>query len=163
MIEPPRMADSKAQAAAVIHLTMPRDQIQRFMEPAIEELKAAFSEQGWEEAGPLFSHHLTLSSETFDFEVGIPVKGRVHPVGRVNPGELPAAQVARTIYHGPYEGLFSAWDEFGKRVTAELGELIAGEGLERSQTLWECYISGPESNPDPSTWQTELNLPFVKE
>ena len=31
-------------------------------------------------------------------------------------GELPAARVARTTYHGAYEGLHAAWVEFGKRL-----------------------------------------------
>jgi hypothetical protein len=26
-----------------------------------------------------------------------------------------------------------------------------------AEDLWECYVSGPESGGDPSTWQTELN------
>ncbi len=162
MIEKPRLADAGAQEAAVIHLTMPRDQIQRLMGPAIQELKAAVSAQECEEIGPLFAHHLSQSAETFDFEVGLPVRGGVQAVGRVKPGALPAARVARTLYQGPYEGLFAAWDEFGKRLDSDLAEQMAKEGLRRGPTLWESYVVGPESEADPSAWRTELNVRLVR-
>lgn len=28
-------------------------------------------------------------------------------------------------------------------------------------SLWECYLTGPASSPDPSTWRTELNKPLT--
>lgn len=40
----------------------------------------------------------------FDFEISVPVTSPVAAAGRVKPGQLPATKVARTIYHGPYEG-----------------------------------------------------------
>jgi len=27
--------------------------------------------------------------------------------------------------------------------------------------IWERYVYGPESNPDPATWRTELNQPVA--
>lgn len=80
------------------------------MEPAIIKVTNAIAEQGLRAVGPLFAHHLTTSSEFFDFEVGFPVNAPIQPAGRVNPGELPATKVARTIYHGDYDGLFQAWE-----------------------------------------------------
>ena len=68
------------------------------------------------------------------------------------PGVLPAARVARTVHHGGYEGLPSAWGEFSAWVTAE--------GLTPRQDLWECYVNGPESSADPADWRTELNRPL---
>jgi effector-binding domain-containing protein len=71
----------------------------------------------------------------------------------VEPGERPAARVARTVYHGPYVGLGPAWGEFGA--------WIAAEGHTPAPDLWECYLTGPESGPDPSGWRTELNRPLA--
>ena len=67
--------------------------------------------------------------------------------------QLPAATVARTVYHGPYEGLGSAWGEF---IT-----WIEAGGYTTRPDFWECYATGPESGPDPSTWRTELNKPLL--
>jgi effector-binding domain-containing protein len=74
--------------------------------------------------------------------------------GRVKASELPAATVARTLHHGNYEGLGSAWGEFM--------DWIAAEGHKPAEDLWECYLAGPESNPDPATWRTELNRPLIR-
>jgi effector-binding domain-containing protein len=154
MIETPQITDTERQIAAVIHITVPRDQIQTVMEPAIKEVLAAISDQELTLAGPLFAYHLTTSPESFDFQVGFPVSEAVKPVGRVKAGALPATRVARTVYQGPYEGLFGAWKEFG--------QWIKTQDLERGGTLWERYVTGPETDLDPSTWRTELNVPVAE-
>jgi effector-binding domain-containing protein len=154
MIDSPEITRTQPQTAAVIHVRIPRDQIQRVMAPAINELMAALSDQGVRQVGPLFAHHLALSSDTFDLEVGFPASVAVAPVGRVKPGELPARRVARTVYRGSYEGLFSAWAAFDKWMEEQ--------NLRPGETLWERYLAGPESNPDPSTWRTELNRPLLE-
>lgn len=49
-----------------------------------------------------------------------------YPTGRVKPGELPAAsKVARTVYHGSYEGLGAAWSEPASWRT-ELNQPLVG-------------------------------------
>jgi effector-binding domain-containing protein len=70
----------------------------------------------------------------------------------VTAGQLPATKVARTTFHGPYEGLAAAWGEFDK--------WIESSGNKPAVDLWESYIVGPKSNPDPTTWRTELNRPL---
>jgi uncharacterized protein YndB with AHSA1/START domain/effector-binding domain-containing protein len=153
ILDEPRIVSTDAQPAAVIRLTIPRSDIQKVMGPAIGEVMAALGAQGVSPAGPVFAHHLSMDPGMFDFEVGVPVAGRVSPAGRVKPGELPAARVARTVYRGPYEGLGQAWGDFDK--------WIKGEGLKPAPDLWERYVKGPESGPDPATWRTELNRPLV--
>lgn len=159
MIENPHIVETQAQDAAVIHIAIPRDRMREEMPPAIREVMAAISAHGLSPQGPMFVHHLKLSSQDFDFEVGFPVSAPITPAGRVKPGVLPAAKVARTIYRGSYEGLYGAWDEFGKRLQSE--GILAREGLRSAETLWEVYVVGPETSSNPSDWQTELNLPLV--
>lgn len=153
MIDIPHITQSAAQLTATIHLTIPRDQIQQVMGPAIGEVMAALAAQGIAPAGPVFSHHFHMDPATFDFEVGVPVPSPVKAVGRVQPSQLPAAKVARTIYRGPYEGLGPAWGEFCAWIKTQK--------LATTPNLWEFYAQGPESSPDPATWQTELNQPLV--
>lgn len=153
MIDTPQITRFAGQSAAVIRFTIPRAEIRNVMGPAIGEVMAAVAAQGISPAGPVFSHHFRMDPEIFNFEVGVPVATPVSPVGRVKPGELPAATVARTIYHGPYEGLGAAWGEFGA--------WIAANGHKPGPNLWECYVAGPESSPDPANWRTELNRPLI--
>jgi len=66
---------------------------------------------------------------------------------------LPAVRVARTVYHGPYEGLGEAWAVFMDWVEAQ--------GLKPAENRWECYATGPESGLDPAKYRTELNRPLL--
>lgn len=159
MIEQPEIVETQAETAAVIHLAIPREQIQRVMGPAIQEVLEVLSKQGKQPKGPLFAHHLKMSATDFEFEVGFPIDGAIAPAGRVKLSALPAAKVARTVYRGPYEGLHEAWSEFGKRLQST--GLLERAGLERGATLWERYVVGPEAGNDPAGWRTELNLPLI--
>lgn len=152
MIDTPRIVQTDTQLTAIIRLTIPRNEIRSVMGPGIAELMAAVAAQGIPAAGPIFSHHLRMHPDTFDFEVGVPVRAPVTATGRVKAGQLTAATVARTVYHGPYEGLGPAWVEFHA--------WIAAQGHTPAADLWESYVAGPESSPDPSAWRTELNQPL---
>jgi len=153
MIDTPEITQTSAVATAIIHLTIPREQIREVMGPAIGELMGTLAAQGVKPAGAVYSHHLRMDPATFDFEVGVPVSSPVVPTGRVRPGQLPAARVARTVYHGGYEGLGGAWGEFDAWLKAN--------GHRTAPNLWECYVVGPESGPDPAGWRTQLNRPLI--
>jgi effector-binding domain-containing protein len=153
VLETPQVMETADQLTAFIHLTVPRAEIRSVMAPGLGEVKAAIAAQGIAPAGPWFTHHLRMDPALFDFEVCVPVEEPVAAAGRVKPGRLPAARVARVVYRGPYEGLGAAWGEFDA--------WIAANGHKPGTDLWECYVAGPESNPDPAAWRTELNRPLV--
>lgn len=153
MLDTPQITNAEPQLAAIIRLTVPREEIRNVMGPAMQEVMATVAEQGLTPAGPLFSHHLKMDPDIFDFEVGVPIARPISAVGRVQPGGLPATRLARTVYRGGFEGLGEAWGEFD--------EWIRANGLTPAPDLWECYVAAPESDPDPSTWQTELNRPLT--
>ncbi len=148
MIETPEIVQSEHQTAAAIHITCQRDKIQSEVGPAIKEILAALASNGQKPAGAMFMHHLTMSRSQFDVEVGFPINAPLQASGRVKSSELPAARVARTIYHGPYEGLFAAWDEFGRRLAES--KLVDPSALSPIKTLWERYLIGHESSRDAS-------------
>jgi effector-binding domain-containing protein len=153
MLDKPQIVQTTAQPTAIIRFTIPRNEIQNVMGPGYQELMATVAAQGITPTGAWFTHHLKMDAETFDFELGVPIATPISAVGRVIASQLPAATVARTVYHGGYEGLGDAWGEFGA--------WIAAEGHTPEPNLWECYIAGPESNPDPTAWRTELNRPLM--
>jgi len=148
VIDEPKIVQTAAQPTAIIHLTIPRAEIRNVMGPGLNELMSAVAAQGTSLAGPWFTHHLRMDPEIFDFEISLPVVSPISPSGRVQPGQYPAARVARTIYHGGYEELASGWGEFDAWITAQ--------GHTMDPDLWEAYLAGPESNPDSSTFRTEL-------
>lgn len=152
MLATPQIVKTEAQRAAVIHLTVPRSEMMKMFGPAVGELMSALSAQGIEPIGAVFAHHLKMSPDNFDFELGVKVAAPVKPAGRMKPGQLPAAKVARSVYSGPYEGLPAAWGEFNKWMKAN--------GHAQAEDLWEVYSVGPQSSPDPANWRTELNRPL---
>jgi effector-binding domain-containing protein len=152
MLSTPEIIQTKAQTAAIIHLTVPRSEMMKVFGPAVGELMAALAAQGVKPDGAVFAHHLKMSPDIFDFELGVKVSAPIKATGRVESGELPAAKVARTVYSGPYEGLPAAWGEFTKWMTAN--------GHEQAGNLWELYSVGPQSTSDPAGWRTELNRPL---
>jgi effector-binding domain-containing protein len=153
MLAAPQIITTDAQDAAIIHLAIPRSEMMAEFGSAVRELMSALAVQRVETVGPVFAHHLKMSPDTFDFELGIMVSGPVKATGRVRPGQLPAAKVVRAVYSGSYEGLSAAWSELNVWVTAN--------GYEEAENLWEVYSVGPGSSPDPASWRTELNRPIA--
>jgi uncharacterized protein YndB with AHSA1/START domain/effector-binding domain-containing protein len=152
LIDEPSTSEMPAIQAAAIHLTIPRDQIQQVMGPGIGEVMEAVQAQGVGPAGPWFTHHLKMEPGTFDFEICVPVSAPVKPVGRVEPREFPARQIAQTTYRGPYDELGPAW--------GELDEWMKAQGHSPAPDLFEVYVAGPESGPDSANWRTELRRPL---
>ena len=152
MLDTPQIVQTATVPTAIIHVTVPRSEIQSVMGPGIQELMTTLTAQGIAPAGPWFNRHFNMNPATFDFEISVPVRRLVAAAGRVRPSELPAVRAARTVFRGPYEGLGAAWGEFKGWVAAQ--------GLKAAPWIWEAYLTDPTANPDPSTWRTELNQPL---
>jgi len=152
MIDTPQIVQTTEQLTAFIHVIVSWDDIKNIMGPGIGELMSTIAAQGIAPTGPWFTHHRRRPTDTFDFEISVPVSAPVAASGRVQPGTWPAMKVARTFYQGPYEGLADAWGEFM--------DWIEAHGHTRAEDLYERYLTGPEANPDPASWRTELNQPL---
>jgi effector-binding domain-containing protein len=152
VIESPSVIDLPPQTVAMIPITVAREQIKDVMGPGLQELVAALKAQGLVPVGVWFTHHLRRPTDSFDFEICIPVASTVIATGRVQPSQTPPMTAAKTVYRGPYEGLGDAWGAFITWVSAN--------GHAAATDLYERYIAGPESSADPAKWQTELILPL---
>lgn len=152
MIDLPIIVQTSRQFTAVIHLTIPREEIRHVMGPALSEVMATVAAQGLTPSGPWFTQHFKMDPKTFDFEVGVPVSRPITPAGRVTNSELAPVTAARALYRGNYEGLPMAWPE--------LDAWIAAQGRKPGPSLREAYLVDPSTNPDPASWQTELTRPI---
>ena len=153
MIDTPQIVQTQAQLTAVIHLRIPRAQMQHEFGPAMNELLSTLSAQGIEPKSAAFAYHLRMPPDQFDFELGFVVSDTVAATGRVKASQLPATKVARTVYHGGYEGLPEAWNSFQKWMKAK--------DLKQDEGLWELYLVGPQTTTAESEYQTELNRPLL--
>lgn len=145
-IEAPRVIETAPQLIASIRHCVPCGEMRKVMGPGLAELRAAVAAQGIATTGPWFDHYFRRATNTFDFEVCLPFAARVAPVGRVKAGQCPATMIARTMYHGDYDGLGAVLGKFEAWIVAN--------GHKTGPDFWQCYVAGPESNPDPSTWHT---------
>jgi effector-binding domain-containing protein len=153
MIGTPEITTIEEGPTARIRLRIPKHEMRKVMGPARQELLSVVNGQGIGPAGPVFSHHFRLEREVWDFELGVSVHKAVTAEGRVEPGEIPAMRVARTLYEGPYEGLADAWREFDA--------WLRSNGHDFAVDLWDFYLTGPESGRSPSEWETELQRPLL--
>ena len=154
MLEPPHMVDVPEQTTAVIRLRIPAEECREHWGPALHELLAELAKQGIAPAGPVFDHHFSPPDTHFDFEIGVPVSTPVTPTGRVAAGKRPACRAARAVLVGDYDQLPEAWP----RLMTWIGE----QRLDPAADLWQIFVSGPESGPDPATWRTELVRPLFR-
>lgn len=149
MISTPQLATTQELATAVIPLVIPGRDMPKFMDPAIEEIIKTIMGQGIAINGPMFSYHHRRPSDTFDFEIGFPVSKAITPEGRVINSKLPAVNVVRSVYQGPYEGLAQAWPE--------LQAWVRKNGHGETGKFWESYLNNPNEVKDPKEYRTELN------
>ena len=152
MIDTPQIVTTKPLKIAKIYAKIPTSAIRQEMGKLLQELIQSVRAQHIEITGPWFTHHFRKPDEFFDFEVCVPVAAEVKASGRMEPGVWPAMKVVRTIYHGSYDGLVSAWGEFMAWIDSN--------DLKISEEIWERYLINPESESDSSKWQTELNRPI---
>ncbi len=109
MIDAPVHTTTKPQQTAAIHLQIPVTAMRAEFPRAVAELSAALQHQGISAAGPVFAHHFRRPTDSFDFNVCIPVTQPVQSSGRVQSVNMPALSVIHTIYHGDYACLPHAW------------------------------------------------------
>jgi effector-binding domain-containing protein len=152
MIETPQIIQTQAQLTAAIPVVATHAEMRTVMGPGFNELLSTLTKLGVTPTGSWLNHHFRMPTDTFDFEIAIPVKETVPATGRVKMSQLPATKAARTVYHGGYEGLGNAWGEFTAWAKAN--------DLEFSGEFWEQYTVGPEAG-DPSNYRTELTLPLI--
>lgn len=149
-ITPPQVISADEIATAVIHLVIPREDMAKHMDPAIQEVIQTVTGQGASLVGPAVAYHHRRPTETFDFELGFPVSDPIKPAGRVVNSALPGVRIARAVYQGPYEGLPGAWGELDAWVRAS--EYTGAGGF------WESYVTNPAEVKDPAEWRTELSM-----
>ncbi len=152
MIDTPEIIDLPEQKMAVIRLKVPTDEIMSHMGAGIGELHATLAAQGVTPSGPWFTHHHRAPTDTFDFEICLPVDTDIVPSGRVRPAKRSAMKVASTTYRGGYEGLGNGWGQFIMQLN--------DQGVATTDELWETYEVGPESGPDSSQYRTLLRKPL---
>jgi effector-binding domain-containing protein len=156
----PQIIKTKARHIAFIRVVVPREvtgntnAMKDAIHGAFQELFPVLQAQSIEVTGPWFAHHLRKPTDTFEFEISLPVSSAVTPDGRIEAGITPILEAVQTIYTGPYEGLPDAWHDF-LDWTQKNGHNLA-------EHFYEIYTKGPGQSVESSHYQTELIGPLAK-
>jgi effector-binding domain-containing protein len=80
--------------------------------------------------------------------------GTAPVAGRARPVEVPAAELAVTVHHGPHDDIDVTY--------GELGAWVADQALALAGPVHETYLVGPRDTSDASAWQTEIGWPVFR-
>ena len=103
-------------------------------------------------AGPPFAYYHSFSPDRIDMECGAPTAVATEGEGRIRSGKLPGGNTLSAIHIGPYDRLVETYNA----MMAYAKEM----DLEPKETMWECYLTDPNAEPDPSKWMTEIFIPL---
>jgi effector-binding domain-containing protein len=133
--------------------------------PSWGEVAGWLASQGVEQAGPVFIRYLTTDMSTnFDLELGIPINKVIPGSGRITTGLLPGGRYVVVNYFGHYDNLVAvtgeliAWAE-ENNVKWKKTDVGAAEWW---TSRYESYPTDPDTEPDVSKWQTDINFLTVE-
>jgi DNA-binding transcriptional MerR regulator len=132
------------------------DDAEAWLAGAFAELTEVLAAQGIEPAGPAGALY---SDEFFEVATGdvvafVPIAGEVMPAGRVQRFEVPAAELAITMHHGPFSELDRTYGALGSYV-AEHARVVEGP-------IREHYLVTDADTDDPASYRTEVCWPVAR-
>ncbi len=145
-----------------VHEVVPLTDLTDFFSRAFQTSAMELARQGLIPAGPPVAlYHGDVSEsddgvDTVDVTAGFPIEHQTVSTAPA-PGtvveELPGGEAAETVHSGSYDSLSATY--------SELTGWLARQQLTPGDEMWEEYLIGPESNPDPHTWQTRVVFPLA--
>jgi effector-binding domain-containing protein len=112
----------------------------------------ALAARGMNPAGPPVALYQGMTEEKFDVTAGFPVPAGAEPSGDVVVATLPEGATVEAIHQGSYDDL--------SKTNEELTAWFKDNGMTPPTVMWEEYLVGPESEADPSRWQTRIVYPM---
>jgi effector-binding domain-containing protein len=142
--------------AAAITAVIDIEDASSWYQGALGELQATVSAQRLTASGApggVYAADL-FTNERGQATVFIPCTGQIRPVGRVEGVDLPPAELAIIVHHGPDDNIDRSYGALGTHVTQHA---LAVEGPIR-----EYYLCGRHDTPDESAWRTEIGWPIFQ-
>jgi DNA-binding transcriptional MerR regulator len=142
--------------AAAVTAVIDLDDASSWYQGALGELQATINAQGLSASGApggIYSSDL-FTNERGQATLFIPHAGQIRPIGRVEAVEVPPAELAVIVHHGPHDNIDRAYGALATHVTQHA---LAVDGPIR-----EYYLAGRHDTPDESAWRTEIGWPIFQ-
>jgi DNA-binding transcriptional MerR regulator/effector-binding domain-containing protein len=145
-----------ASPAIGIRAIVDREDLLVWWRGALGELHATVSAQNLRQTGPsggLYASEL-FQRDQGEATVFIPVAGPVRAIGRIEPFEVPAAELAIITHRGALDDIDLTY--------AELGTYTTRHEISVDGPLREYYLCDSFDSSDAKEWVTELGWPIFR-
>jgi effector-binding domain-containing protein len=108
--------------------------------------------------GPAVFRYDVIDMPRLEMQFGFVTSGMVAGNDSVRPGVLPAGRYVTATYTGHYDNVETATGEvidWARRNNVEW-DSTPGRTGERFASRFEIYPNGPDDEPDPNKWVTEI-------
>jgi len=164
-ISEPRTEQRREQGHAGIRLRVTMQDLDDVIPLLVDEVATWMAAHGVGPTGvPLVHYHVIDMAEELDITVGFPVPVGTSGDDRILIDSLPAGRYAALVFTGVENGI---------RGNAALIGWIADQGLRmdvRADRRGDAFggrvehlLEGPEDDPDPSTWRTEVAIRLAEQ
>ncbi len=160
MFTDPQIEERTAQHYAGIRVQVPVEEFQVIIPQLIDEVFSWLGAYDITPDGPpLMRFHVINMEGKMDVELGVRVATMVSGDDRVSAGIIPAGRYATLIYTGVENGIASnaALIDWAMRQGLVWDRWDTPEGDAFGARV-EFYLTGPEDNPDPAQWETEVAI-----
>ncbi len=143
-----------ALQTAAITETVGLDDLGPWFRGALGELSATLTAQGVATAGPpggVIGNDF-FSEERGDITIFVPSAETIRPVGRVEPHNLPAVELATIVHAGSDDGI--------DRAYGSLATYVSDRALGVEGPIRERYLVGQLDTADDTAWRTEIGWPI---
>jgi effector-binding domain-containing protein len=137
---------------AGVNETVAMSELTDYFARAFETTATELSRQGAFPIGPPIALYRGAPTETVDVTAGFPVARPVSSDGPIVMESLPGGPAVQAVHTGSYDDLPTAY--------SAIADWFSEQGLTASPQMWEEYLVGPDSEPDPSRWQTRIVYPL---
>lgn len=146
----PHFENLDAWVSAGIRQTVPMAGLPAAFGSTYEKVAAAVAEAGGRVVGPAYGEYFGVPTDVVDVEIGFGID-RALDVPGVSIVERPVTRAVVATHVVPYETLQDSY--------AELMPWLELEQAELGESMFEWYLTGPET--DPSAMVTKLVFPLA--
>jgi DNA-binding transcriptional MerR regulator/effector-binding domain-containing protein len=143
-----------AGRVAAISGTVATAEVGAWLQGALGELHATASAQGADDPGMAGGIYDNGLFESGGGSAVVYLPRLLHPVGRVQQLDLPAADLAVVTHSGPEDGI--------DRAYGSLAAYVARHALAVSGPVREFYPVSRQHTRDPARWRTEIGWPVFQ-
>lgn len=159
-ITTPKVDDRGEQPYMGIRTKIPMRAFPETIPRLIGEVFAWLGKQGVKPAGPPLMRYYVINMEgDMDVELGVPVASAAQGDGRVSAGALPAGRYASLVYTGVANGVAGNKALLDWAAASGLAlDRWDDPGGDAFRSRVEYFLDGPDDDPDPAKWKTEVAI-----